>query len=283
MATTVATTVRITTAAPGTGCVDSNGVVYKQGRSFKQYCNICFCKRGGVASCTKRTCHQSTVAPPPSSTHHIDPAPPITDPLPCSVCTHCTSQVYNTFEQELAVFEEMIQSLDEENQMLRDNESKLLEKIKSLRANNTQNLEYIQNLEKSLENFQARIQKLETDNNNLRKEKNDLLTRIQNMKLNINININNSNNNNNNNNNDNNNIIKEEITGLQERIKQLETESKNLRDENNLLLAKIQDLEAQNFQEKINMLMEENNELKKMCKPECSSDTECPSYQACVR
>ena len=210
---------------------------------------------------------------------HIDPPP--TAPLPCDVCSHCTKEVYDTFEKELAVYEAMIQKLDEENQMLRDNESKLLEKIKNLRANNTQNLEYIQNLEKSLENFQARIQKLETDNNNLRKEKNDLLTRIQNMNLNINININNSNNNNNNN--DNNNIIKEELKGLQERIKQLETESKNLRDENSILLAKVQDLEAQNFQEKINMLMDENNELKKMCKPECSIDTECPSYQTCVR
>ena len=77
---------------------------------------------------------------------------------------------------------------------------------------------------------------------------------------------------------------------LLQKIKQLETDNKNCNDEKNKLLAKCQFVEDHVYHETLKETLNENkqlkdmiNELEKKCKPECSSNTECPSFNACVR
>ena len=198
---------------------------------------------------------------------HVDPPP--TAPLPCDVCSHCTKEVYDTFEKELAVYEAMIQKLDEENQKFRDDEKKFVEEIEKQKAKENQNLEYIQELEKELANFLARIQNLEDQNNKLKEDKNKLHAKIQDLEAENEQNIKD---------------LRGELVVFLERIQQLEDDNKNLREEKDKLLDKVEELKAQSILQTVQELLDKNRELEKKCeKPSCSNNTGCPSWQACVR
>ena len=152
---------------------------------------------------------------------------------------------------------------------------KFLDKIKKLKGQNETNIQHIHDLEKQLASFQAKIQNLEDQNKSLKDEKNKLHKKIQNLEAENLQNLGN---------------LREEMVILLQKIKQLETDNKNCNDEKNKLLAKCQVIEDQVYHETLKETLNENkqlkdmiNELEKKCKPECSSNTECPSFNACVR
>ena len=254
-----------------------NGVEREAGESWNQSCNTCTCSGGGPV-CTKMLCPPPVTAPPeaePTTTIHVDPGSTSADVFPCSVCSHCVKEAYGSFENELAIYEGMIQLLEEENKKLRSDEMKFLDKIKKLKGQNETNIQHIHDLEKQLASFQAKIQNLEDQNKSLKDEKNKLHKKIQNLEAENLQNLGN---------------LREEMVILLQKIKQLETDNKNCNDEKNKLLAKCQFVEDHVYHETLKETLNENkqlkdmiNELEKKCKPECTSNTECPSFNACVR
>ena len=278
MTTTAAPPASSSTSTARPVCVDMNGVEREEGESWQQSCNTCTCSGGGPPVCTKMLCPPPVTVPPqpePTTTIHVDPGSTSTDVFPCSVCSHCVKEAYGSFENELAIYEGMIQMLEEENKKLRSDEMKFLDKIKKLKGQNETNIQLIHDLEKQLASFQAKILNLEDQNESMKKEKNKLHKKIQNLEAENLQNLGN---------------LREEMVMLLQKIKQLETDNKNCNDEKNKLLAKCQAVEDQVYHETLKETLNENkqlkdmiNELEKKCKPECSSNTECPSFNACVR
>ena len=275
MTTTAAPPASSSTSTARPVCVDMNGVEREAGESWRQSCNTCTCSGGGPPVCTKMLCPPPVTVPPqpePTTTIHVDPGSTSTDPLPCHVCSHCIKEVYDTFEKELALYEAMIQRLDDQIKKFRDNEKKFIEEIEKQKAKENQNLKYIQELEQELANFLARIQNLEDQNKSLKDDKNKLHAKIQDLEAE------------NEQNNQNIQDLRAELVVFLERIQQLEDENKRLKDDNDILLDKIEELKSQSSLQTVLELLDKIKELEKNCKkPGCTNNTECPSWRACVR
>ena len=78
--------------------------------------------------------------------------------------------------------------------------------------------------------------------------------------------------------------LRAELVVFLERIQQLEDENKRLKDDNDILLDKIEELKSQSSLQTVLELLDKIKELEKNCKkPGCTNNTECPSWRACVR
>ena len=167
-----------TTAAQSV-CTDPDGNAMRKGDTWKVDCNTCTCGGSGDPVCTTRACPSMTPSSSSMTSSSTTNIPSPSSPLPCAHCTHCTNAIDNTFEEQLAIFEALIQRLDEDNEMLREGEKKLQAKVKELEAQNLNNTQIIVDLINQLARFQEGIRKLETENTNLKNDKHRLNAKIQ--------------------------------------------------------------------------------------------------------